>query len=241
MVKNRLMNPLDHIIDAVSQARRAGARPLVVLDLDSTIIQTAHRHERILREFAAAFGPTWPALTAAVADLSASEFGWTVSGPLRRRGLDGPPELLSTLRRYWGERFFDGDYLSVDTAYPGAVDYVNRLLSAGALIAYVTGRPAPTMATQTLDSLMKLGFPACIPQVSLTLKPRVNMNDLAYKQGVCAQLAQTGDVIATFENEPGNANAFRAAFPDAIHVLMDTVHSPGAPAPHPALKVVKGF
>lgn len=240
-VRDWLMFILDHIADLVAQSRRDGERPLVVFDLDSTLIQTAHRHAHILREFAADFGHTWPALTEAVADLSASEFRWSVSGPLRRRGLNGPPELHDTLREYWGQRFFSGAYLAVDQAYPGAATYVHRLLSAGALIAYVTGRPAPTMAEQTLASLIRLGFPACIPQVSLSLKPRADMKDLDYKTNVCTHLAQVGTVVATFENEPGNANAFLDAFPDATHVLMDTVHSPGAPDLHSDVVRVKHF
>lgn len=235
------MSVLEHILQAVQECCTRDEHPVVVFDLDSTLIQTAFRHERILREFADDFGELWSVLDDVVPDVTVDEFQWTVGGPLRRRGIEGPPELFDTLFRYWVRRFFDGDYLSVDQAYPGAVDYVHAVYEAGAQIAYVTGRPAPLMAEQTLQSLVKLGFPACVPRVSLSLKPTVDMADLAYKQLACEQLAQVGTVIATFENEPGNANAFLAAFPEATHVLMETVHSPDAPSLDPRVKRVGHF
>jgi hypothetical protein len=50
-----------------------------------------------------------------------------------------------------------------------------------------------------------------------------------------------GEVVATFENEPGNANLLLEAFPDARHFLLDTVHSPEAEAPDSALIVIEDF
>ena len=40
-----------------------------------------------------------------------------------------------------------------------------------------------------------------------------------------------GEVVATFENEPGNANLFVEAFPDAANVLVGHTHRPDAPPP----------
>ena len=50
-----------------------------------------------------------------------------------------------------------------------------------------------------------------------------------------------GEVVASFENEPGNANMFLAAFPDALHVLLQTIHSPGAEPPRPELILTPDF
>ena len=62
------------------------------------------------------------------------------------------------------------------------------------------------------------------------------MSDTGFKDDATADLrSYRGEVVASFENEPGNANMFLRAFPEALHFLLLTVHSPGAEEPDPAL------
>jgi len=68
------------------------------------------------------------------------------------------------------------------------------------------------------------------------------MNDRAFKDDAVADIrSYRGDVVASFENEPGNANMFLRAFPGAVHVLMLTIHSPEAEAPSPELVLSDDF
>jgi hypothetical protein len=62
------------------------------------------------------------------------------------------------------------------------------------------------------------------------------MNDRAFKDDALSDIrSYKGRVIATFENEPGNANLFAQAFPDALHFWLLTLHSPDAERPSPVL------
>jgi hypothetical protein len=62
------------------------------------------------------------------------------------------------------------------------------------------------------------------------------MNDRAFKDDALADIrSYQGEVVATFENEPGNANMFLRAFPDALHFLLLTICSPEADAPASSL------
>ena len=65
---------------AVFDRVRGTQNPVVVFDIDSTLVSTAYRHLAILRAFASTTDN--PVLRTRAAELTASDFGWTVDGPL---------------------------------------------------------------------------------------------------------------------------------------------------------------
>ena len=73
---------------------------------------------------------------------------------------------------------------------------------------------------KSLDKLAEIG----LPKQTENVRPDQEI-----------MLCLCGAVVATFENEPGNANLFLDAFPDALHFLLLTEHSPEAEAPRPEL------
>jgi hypothetical protein len=217
----------------IDAALERGRLPIVVFDLDSTLFTTADRHLRILREFAASHGSA--GLRALVADIPPSAFRWTVTAPLRDRGLDDPA-LLADLDAFWAERFFDGAYLETDTPNPGAVAFVRGVHARGALVYYLTGRHRGGMEVGTVASLARSGFPVADGRVVLHLKATQDEPDHLYKEAaVHAISALFGVVVASFENEPLHANRLREAFPSALHFLVGDVHSPRPVPPHESL------
>jgi hypothetical protein len=68
-----------------------------------------------------------------------------------------------------------------------------------------------------------------------------NLPDEAFKRQVGPELARVGNVIAIFDNEPGNCNVLQESFPNAYSILVDTQHLPGAPPLLPTVKVVRDF
>jgi hypothetical protein len=210
------------------------ARPVVVFDLDSTLIHTGGRHLAIARAFAQDHG----AISDAVDALTPSDFGWDVRDPLRARGV--PEPILDALLAFWGERFFDGAWCAHDQPAPGAVPFVRTIEAEGAHVAYLTGRPEPTMGAGTRASLQQLGFPQG-PRTSLHMKPTTTVSDARFKRVAVHEILAFGPIVATFENEPAHANAFLKAFPDAVHVLVGTVRDPRAPAPDPKLICAPDF
>lgn len=223
---------LEDVLTAIGRARR----PVVVFDVDSTLVSTSGRHLAILRAFAAERGDR--VLEAAAAALGPTDFGWTVDEPVRHLLT---PDTAEALQAYWWEAFFSGRFLHHDTPTPGAVGFVHAARDAGAWVYYLTARTADRMGPETMTSLHAMGFPLLDGRVTLHLKHPPDLADHAFKRDALASACWLGDVVATFENEPANANHFREALPDGVHVLLDTVCTPNAPAPHPDVRSLRDF
>ena len=209
--------------------------PLVVFDLDSTLFSTGPRNLRILQEFVRDHAARWPELFELTSRLRAEDIGWNVNECLKRRGVRNE-DLLAELKRFWWERFFTDDYLADDTPVPGAAEYVDACHQKGAMIYYLTGRHVGGMEIGSVKALTGHGFPFWRGRCVLHLKPSFDMPDRAFKDDALADIrSYQGRVVATFENEPGNANLFLRAFPDALHFLLLTIHSPKAEDPSPGL------
>ncbi len=210
------MRTIREVPDVVRRTRR----PICVFDIDSTLMNTAQRNWRILQEAAAIF----PALKPFVAKLSERDMGYTMTDDLRRVGCDDE-DLLKTLREFWRTRFFTNEYVVLDRPYPGAVAYVRRLHEAGATIYYLSGRDEPGMGQGTRKSLVDQGFPLGDRTV-VHLKPSFEMPDFDFKKEAFDDIERLGGtVVAIFENEPANANAFKERFSEAAVFLIRTITS----------------
>ncbi|MBK7875809.1 MAG: HAD family hydrolase [Planctomycetes bacterium] len=232
---------LREVFARIDSALSRGRLPVCVFDLDSTLFSTAPRNLQILREFARAHAAKHPELTAIAARMTAEDMGWNVHDDLAKAGVRDPA-LLAAVREFWAERFFRDEYLLHDHEVPGAAAFVERCHTQGALIYYLTGRHVGGMEIGTVQSLRKHGFPFWRGRCVLHLKPDFEMNDKAFKDDAIDDIrSYRGEVVASFENEPGNANMFLAAFPDALHVLLQTIHSPGAEPPRPELILTPDF
>jgi len=223
---------------SIIQRVREAERPVVVFDVDSTLLSTARRHHRILREFAESWGDD--GLSALVDTLVAADFGWEVHGPLLGTGFE-QSELLEALSGFWFQRFFHPEYADEDEPIPGAVSFVNAVHEAGAWVYYLTARHLPELGPPTVRALIRHGFPLATKRTVLHLKPSRSTPDAAFKRSAISEIAALGEVVATFENDPANANALLAGFPDAVNVLLDTVCAADAPSPHPSLIRVPDF
>ena len=218
---------------------RIARRPLMIFDLDSTLISTQHRNHVILGEFVHHVGA--PAdLVQVIEKILPCDMGWNVMDDLRRRGFRHEPT-LSRLRAYWGARFFRDEYLRHDLPLPGAVEFVRDAHEIGARIVYLTGRDEPGMGRGTRKSLKTHGFPVDGDRVELRLKPSSREDDLAFKRRALDEIRHRGEVVAAFENEPANANLFLEVFPEARVVLIDTVCSPDPPPLAPGIVKLKDW
>lgn len=226
------------VLTRVEAAKGAGKRPLVVLDLDDTLLATAKRHVRIMAEFAAAR----PA-AAAVAAVRPEAVAYQIADTARAAGLTDPG-LLAELKDFWFKRFFKNEYLCEDDEVPGAAAFCRRVVAAGGVPAYFTGRDE-TMREGTLKNLARHGFP--MPGhdgaglALLVLKPKFETPDLEFKEQGLSYLASLGSIEAGFENEPAHVNLFDDHFPHATHILVDTKHSGKPVVPKPHLPVIKDF
>ncbi|HHO53801.1 MAG TPA: hypothetical protein ENK18_23740 [Deltaproteobacteria bacterium] len=229
---------LTEVIDAVALQAREGRLGIVVLDLDSTAIDTRPRQHRILRDFAAGHGDLQ--LSELVEQIPEAELGYRIEAPLERRGYTDAAS-LAALHAFWGACFFTDAYCVHDRANPGAAAFARRVFGAGGLVYYLTGRPEQ-MAQGTLQVLCREGFPILSGRAVLHMKPDVGLGDHGFKRGAMKEIGRLGGrVVATFENEPAHAAAFLEAFPRAVHFLVGDIRSPQAPEPHPGLVAIPSF
>ncbi|MBA2320565.1 MAG: hypothetical protein H0V89_05355 [Deltaproteobacteria bacterium] len=227
------------IFERIARAIEADRLPVVVLDLDSTLFDTAARNHRILREFAAERAD--PVLVAMVEKVALTDFGWSVTAPLASRGYTDAAA-FAALNQFWAARFFTNEYVAEDHATAGAPAFVRACYERGALIYYLTGRHQGGMEAGTLQALLVRGFPILRGRIALHLKPSFHMGDRAFKESAIREIRSLrGEVVATFENEPGNANMFRHAFPEAQHWLVGTVCAPEAEELHGEVMRIQDF
>ncbi len=214
---------------------RAGLRtssgpPVVVFDLDGTLMDNRPRSAAILRELSTHWNERHPHHAEKLAAAEAEEVAYLFSESLGRLGVHDPM-LVGEAVSFWRQRFFVDEYLKHDVEVPGARDLARAVHEAGATVVYLTGRDLPLMGLGSFASLRDLGFPIGVPGTELVLKPDAAMPDEAFKRDFAPLIARVGEVIASFDNEPANCNVFAARYPEAKSVLLDTQCLPDPPTP----------
>ncbi|MBI4349451.1 MAG: HAD family hydrolase [Elusimicrobia bacterium] len=233
---------LQAVVERVRELAGRGTRPVVLLDLDDTILSTTRRHARILREFAAEteVAERWPEAAGQLSVLEPPPHAYSVVDIARAARVEGT-EVLSALKEFWFERFFRSEYVLEDAPVPGAPEFCRTLAEAGAVLAYVTGRDE-AMRPGTEISLAQKGFP--VPgrgDARLVLKPRFDTPDLQFKHEALERVAEWGPVAAGFENEPAHINLFADRFPGGRMVLVQTKHSGKPIDPLPTVGRIRDF
>jgi hypothetical protein len=216
------------------------ATPVVVLDLDGTLLDNRPRTLAIFQELADAWGGTEPQIAARLRAASASELAYHVSDSLGRLGITRE-DLVKRAFEFWRERFFADAHLRHDVEVPGASAFARACYDRGATLVYLTGRDLPLMGVGTFKSLRDRGFPIGVAGTELVLKPRADMPDAEFKAYEAPKLARVGGVVAAFDNEPENCNVFARHYPEADSVFVDTQHLDGAPALDPTVSVIGDF
>ncbi len=214
--------------------------PVLVFDLDGTLLDNRPRVARIFHELAEAWAEPHPDAARRLAAATAERIVYGLDENLHRLGIDDP-RLHEEGFAFWKARFFTDAYMRYDTETPGALAFVRACYEAGATIVYLTGRDLPNMALGTFASLRDLGFPIGVVGTSLVTKPAFEIPDAEFKHEVAPSLARHGNVVATFDNEPANCNLFLKHHPAAHCVFLDTHHAPNPPPLDPRALVLDSF
>jgi len=214
--------------------------PVVVFDLDGTLMDNRPRSAAILREVGATWADREPELAARLSQVKPEDLAYLLTDSLAKLGVTRT-DLVAAAEEYWRARFFKDDHLVHDVALAGSVSFAKAAYAAGAVLVYLTGRDLPLMGIGTFRSLRDLDFPIGVAGTEVVLKPDAAMPDEAFKRLAAPSLARIGKVVAAFDNEPGNCNVFLQAYPDCDSVLVDTQHMPGAPPLARGVHVVSDF
>lgn len=234
-----MSDTLQHVLQSIETTRAQGILPVCVFDLDGTLLITRARTLGILADFAERTGRR--ELAAAVAGITIEEQRYSVLDPLAQR-LPLTPADKAAILAWWRGHFFTNEWCARDPTFAGGPEFVRACHDRGALVYYLTGRHIHGMERGTVQSLVAHGFPMFGGRAMLQLKPDFETADEPYKQEAMRMIDSIGGrVVATFENEPANANLFVDHFPGATHVLVGNTHRPDAPAPHAAIHHVHDF
>ena len=220
-------------------APSSGRSKVVVFDLDGTLMDNRPRTSLILRELGEQWRASNPGAAEILAGVAPADLLYLMRDSLEKLNVDAA--LHAEAERFWRERFFADDYMRHDVALPGAVSFAKACYETGAVLVYFTGRDLANMSVGSWKSLRDLGFPIGLPGTELVVKPAFDIPDETFKRDFGPRLSRLGDVVAVFDNEPGNCNVLLEQHPGSDSVFVDTQHLPGAPALHPKVHVVDDF
>ncbi len=229
---------LDRIIARVGALHARGKHPVAVLDLDHTLFDNGPRTRRILIEYAESAGR--PGLRDKLAEMRETGLPYLLEEVLGLVG-ERDPAVIGEAVKFWRERFFTDEYCKYDVPLTGAREFCLELYETGGTLAYLSGRDSPNMLVGTAASLRAHGFPVGLAHTALILKPAFEMADFDFKRDVVEFVSELGEVVAAFENEPGNANLFKRSWPEAESILLETAHAPNPPPLVEGVIVLKDF
>lgn len=238
---------LERVETAVKEHKRglkSQSKPIILLDLDSTLYEVGPRTLAIIKEWNSSPG-TPLNIQSKLNEVDLKHIGYSLADMAQNLGLHlshpDTEHALQELKPFWWDRFFSNNYLPHDRPYPGAVEYTQKLFSMGAHLVYLTGREQSKMEVQTIDNLRRDNFPWCEKNTTLVMKPSGAVLDVAHKQNIKPFIDKTGTLLASFENEPVNLVALSKVFPDAMHIFMDTVYSDYPSEPGKNIFRIKSF
>ena len=234
---------LFELFGKVSAAAARGDKPVVIFDLDDTLVSACHRHLRILREFADLgwVKAGYPEFVRRAGQAGLGDMRYRFTDTLHELGL-WDPRALKSAYSFWRYRFFSDAYIAEDRAIAGAAAYVRELARRGAVIVYLTAR-IESRRGATEANLAANGFPAPDGgRVVLRLKPdHYGGGTGDYKREALEAVARLGTVVGGFDNEIANVNIFKRRLPGADIFMLDTRRPPAEEAPLPGLLWVRDY
>lgn len=224
-----------------ASGRRYGeAPPVVVFDLDGTLLDNRPRVVKIFHELADLWRDQHAEVSEKLRGARDEHIGYGLAENFTRLGITDTTLQAAGLD-FWKERFFYDAYMKYDVEVPGAAAFVRACYEAGAAIVYLTGRDLPNMALGTFASLRDLGFPIGVVAATLVTKPNFDMPDTDFKRALAPTFSRVGHVVASFDNEPANVNLFLEHHPHAHGVFVDTQHAPEPPVLDDRATVIDSF
>jgi hypothetical protein len=221
-------SPLDTVRTSVRDELARGGRPIVVFNIDGTILDNSPRSLAILKDFVAEN----PGAAAEIADsvnaLAPAEVDYYVIDTLQKCGLRNL-FLLEAALRFWADNFFTARYTALDMPTQGAVDFIREIHDAGALIVYISGRNQETMLAGTVESLRASGFPVGTSRTLMILSPAGAEAARLFKRHAYGEITRMGKVVGAFDDEVEEVVTMKRHWPRAEVVFFKnpSLHIPG--------------
>jgi phosphoglycolate phosphatase-like HAD superfamily hydrolase len=217
-------------------------RPQIILDIDDTLIDCRYRKHQVFRDFLQQphILAEFPLESERLILLNREDVCYRIEDNLNKVSIQSK-EFAKAIFQFWKAHYFTYPYLIHDQAFPGAVNFVQRLEKLGVRVIYLTGRDRKNMEQGTLTALQNLGFPVDGSHIHFYFKPDIGMEDHLFKISVLDHIKQLGPVLAALENELPNLNAMADKFSDALMYWRPTLYAPNPPPPHERVKFLREF
>ncbi len=224
----------------------AGRRPVVLLDLDSTLYEVRTRTFQILKEWRDTdFVQEHSVFKNALGRLEEDHIGYSLKDTFSALDIDVSSvwgsKILSESKKFWAERFFSSEYLKFDHPYDGSVEFCQNLYRQGVEMVYLTGRDEKNMGEGSRANLLRDGFPWGTSRTHLLLKKSSEIPDIQHKKTAAEWVNEQGSLVASFENEPANLVALYEKFPHSMHVFVDTICSDHPAEPREGLYRIRSW
>lgn len=232
--------PLDLVRSAVTAEVARGGLPVVVFNIDGTILDNSPRSLAIMRDFVESNPVEAAEIADSVMALTPDQVDYYVVDTFKKCGLQNF-FLLEAALRYWAENFFTARYTSLDMPITGAVDFVREIHDAGALIVYVSGRNRDVMLGATAESLRAAGFPVATTRTLLILSPCTAEAARLFKRHAYGEISRMGRVVGAFDDDAEEVVAMKRHWPEAEVVFFRTAASRVPESPAPEIDVVESY
>lgn len=196
-----------------------------VFDIDSTLYDVTPRNQQIVRHFAENKNLKDSVLKSSLINFNSDRKDWGIKPGLMRLNSKSIDEnIIHAIKHHWNTHFFSKDFLHLDEAYPGAVEFLQALDQISP-VYYLTGRDVDRMGEGSQEQLLRSKFPLDSKRNKLILKPDKAILDHTYKVEELKNLQKQFDEIHFFENEPVILNAVHDQAPDIHLYYIDSVNS----------------
>ena len=206
----------------VSAAREANQSPLMIFDLDGTLVEHHYRIYHIFVELAGELNfPEY--VKAKIFDSNPEKYEYGPSETLRNIGVED--EYVKKMFKPWLDYFLSNRFLTYDRPIQGAYYFVRNIISLGIRVIYLTGRDLPNMGEGTRTWLRKFNFLDNSGLTELNMKTDLSITNAESKRVACDEIKASGQAVLVVDNEPKELEFMLSVFPESVGILMDTPNS----------------
>lgn len=229
--KMTVANFWNMISEKAQAAALSGNRPILILDLDGTVVDYTGRTYMIFQKAIEDLGLP-DDINRLVNSIKAEDYDYYPRSNFIRIGIKDE-KIVKKLTDFWDKNYFTNHYLKYDKQMPGAHEFVENILSLSMDVVYLTGRDDQNMGEGTRawlyeNKLLKRGDERC----RLMMKMDLEIENFESKALNGERIGAQGQPILIIDNEPIELQTMSERFPEAFIVLVDMPNS-GKPATLP--------
>jgi len=206
------------------QVQSSGKIPILITDLDGTLIDYSQRSYQIFQQALRTYDLP-ESIVKLVNSINPENYDYFPKNNLTRLGIPDQ-HIITQLTEFWDKHYFTNQYLHFDLPIPGALDFIANIASLDINIVYLTGRDEQNMGDGTRvwlsqHGLMNNNGKPC----RLLMKTNLGYDNAYSKFNNSETISALGLPILIVDNEPLDIQTLSERFPLALTVLIETTNS----------------